>query len=960
MNKRFKINFLLIICGFFLSSISYAQHPGYYQLNDETGLPSNEVYKVIQDEFGYIWIGCDAGLYRYDGFTYKKYTSSKQNSNAVSFLIADRFNNIWCKNFYGQIFRVDGDSLRLVAEIKTSNPAFPPFDVDEKGNLWTCDDSVLINFSVEGKRLHEFNFPKNKRVTGLKCKSKVLYLVFTDFSVSKFNLDVQIYQSLFEPLEITGQCRTFIDWGKEMRVVMESDQLKSKFSIIRISGNDVSGPSIIDIKNDKERIFSIFPEKENLWFTSSYGVFNSGNFDCYLFPEAKVSSMMKDREGQYWFSTLQNGIYVVPEMDVLKYNSSNSNVTENNLVSIFGQANDLFLGSYSGEIFHYITLFDEHHPVYSDNSRSFFSVKCIVKNEKYTIISRGHLCIIDNSNGKQYFPPTSNIKDMFLLDDTLYMVQSNYIAKASISEMIKTNSVINIFLNKTGGKAVEYDNVNKKFYYLLRDGLFIYENGVLNEIKINGRSVLGNEMQFSNDIIWVSGATEGIYAFKNKKLAHHFTNKNKLKENLIRTFYAEEDRLWVCTENYLQSISLTNNKISTYSTFHSINSKDINKILVSEYKVYLATNKGMVTFPTDLKWKNSTRPEISIVQILLDGKPIEYADEFQLLYDNNNLRFELSSISLKSRGKYYYEYQLLGLDDKWNRVEAQNHFIQFSSIPPGNYELKIRAINESGVASKIISYYISVEFPFWQRWWFYLLIGISASALVGMFFIIRIRYLRKKNETKNKMLLSQLTALKSRMNPHFMFNSLNSIQHLIVKQDVKQSNLYISKFGKLMRQILDVSGKEKISLQEEIEILELYMDLEKLRFGDDFKYELVFHEHLNTYQIDIPPMILQPFVENAIKHGLLHKKGEKHLKIEFKKEKDLICIITDNGIGRKKSEEIKKRQNPEHESFATKATQEQMELLQEYYHESYRFEIEDLMNSGEAVGTKVTIHMQVE
>jgi sensor histidine kinase YesM len=262
--------------------------------------------------------------------------------------------------------------------------------------------------------------------------------------------------------------------------------------------------------------------------------------------------------------------------------------------------------------------------------------------------------------------------------------------------------------------------------------------------------------------------------------------------------------------------------------------------------------------------------------------------------------------------------------------------------------------------SATVSYSISVEFPFWQKWWFYVLIGIFTASLVGLFFIVRIRYIRKKGDTKNKMLLSQLTALKSRMNPHFMFNSLNSIQHLIVKQDIKQSNLYISKFGKLMRNVLDVSGKEKISLQEEIEILELYMDLEKLRFGDDFKYELEFHEHLNTYNIDIPPMILQPFVENAIKHGLLHKKGEKYLKIEFKKEKELVCIITDNGIGRKKSEEIKKRQNPDHVSFATKATEEQMQLLQEYYHESYRFEIEDLMESGEATGTKVSIFMQME
>ncbi len=934
-----------------------AQHPGFYQLNDETGLPSNEVYKVIQDEFGYIWIGCDAGLYRYDGFEYKKYVSSKQNSNAVSFLHLDIHQKVWCKNFYGQIFRVEGDSLKLVAEISTSNPAFPPFDTDEKGNLWTCDDSMLIQFSPKGKRLHEFLLNDNKKVTGLKCRKNVLYLIFTDCSVSKFDLDVQIYQSLSDSPGFTGQCREFIAFEKGWKALLENDQKQDKFSVLGIKGNTIIDPSALHLPNENDRIFSIYAENWNLWFTSSYGVFNSDRFNDYLFPDAKVSSMMKDREGQYWFTTLQNGIYIVPEMEVKKYNSSNSGLKEDNIVSVQQNGSGLLFGSYSGKIFYYDTEFDEIKEPCVSGESNYYAVKSSVWNEKYTIISRGPLCIIDHSTCKQYFPKTSNIKDMYLLEDTLYMVQANFIAKASVSEMIKTGNVNYVYLNKTGGKAVEYDDMNKKFYFLLRDGLFIYENGKWKEVKVEGKSVSGNELQIESGIVWVSDATNGIYSWIKEKLVYHFTSKNKLKEGIVRTFHSSNGRLWVCTENYLQSISLKSDSVSNYSTFHSINPKDINKILVLNGKVYLATNKGIVYFPENLEWKSTTAPRIKVLDISSDGQSIEMENEIFLAHDHTNLRFHLSSISLKSRGKYHYEYQLSGLDDNWISIPAQNPFIQFSSIPPGNYELKIKAVNESGVVSTTISYSISVEFPFWQKWWFYVLIGISASLLVALIFIIRIRYIRKRGEIKNKMLLSQLTALKSQMNPHFMFNSLNSIQHLIVKKDIQQSNLYISKFGKLMRLVLDSSGKDKISLQEEIEILELYLELEKLRFGEEFTYLIHFENHINTYQVMISPMILQPFVENAIKHGLLHKQGMKELKILFSGDEELICTITDNGIGRKKSAEIKTRQGDIHQSFATEATGKQIELLSEYHRQNFQFEIFDLEENGIATGTKVVLRM---
>ena len=228
--------------------------------------------------------------------------------------------------------------------------------------------------------------------------------------------------------------------------------------------------------------------------------------------------------------------------------------------------------------------------------------------------------------------------------------------------------------------------------------------------------------------------------------------------------------------------------------------------------------------------------------------------------------------------------------------------------------------------------------------------------IIALIFYSRLKYLKRKADLKNKLVGSQLTALKSQMNPHFMFNALNSIQDLMLHKDTKGSNLYISKFSNLMRKVLNASDQSSITLQEEIEILSLYLDLEKLRFGNEFTFELKLDEAIDPYSLTLPSMILQPFVENAIKHGLLHKKGEKKLSIQFILQEQLICEITDNGIGRKHAEKIKSRQN-RNASFATSATEKRIELLNSFDRVNYKFEIIDLIENGQAAGTKVRISL---
>jgi len=217
------------------------------------------------------------------------------------------------------------------------------------------------------------------------------------------------------------------------------------------------------------------------------------------------------------------------------------------------------------------------------------------------------------------------------------------------------------------------------------------------------------------------------------------------------------------------------------------------------------------------------------------------------------------------------------------------------------------------------------------------------------------------NQLRLQQTQSELTALKSQMNPHFIFNALNSIQELYTIGDKKMANEQMGNFAQLTRKILDVSGKQKIELAEEIEILTNYLELESMRFENDFSYQLNLSEDIDEDYVQLPPMLLQPYVENAIKHGLLHKKGEKQLTVNFSLNADetfLLVEITDNGIGRAASALLNKNKRAAHTSFATSATQKRLDLLNKDKATNVAVLFDDVLDELQQIaGTKVSIQI---
>lgn len=241
--------------------------------------------------------------------------------------------------------------------------------------------------------------------------------------------------------------------------------------------------------------------------------------------------------------------------------------------------------------------------------------------------------------------------------------------------------------------------------------------------------------------------------------------------------------------------------------------------------------------------------------------------------------------------------------------------------------------------------------PIWQRWWFIALEIVMFLLIIWLVYRIQLKKQRKKIHLRNELNNARLSAIQSQMNPHFIFNSLNSIQDLILKGDVEKSYTYLTMFSDMVRRTLAYSEKDLVDLEQETKLLELYLALEALRFKKDFSYHF---DKIQAEDIQIPPMLIQPFIENALVHGLLHKEGPKELEITFELNERLICRVRDNGVGRERSREIRNRQRAGHESFAGKAIAKRFEILSEIYGAELGY---TYLDSNE--GTTVELHIPV-
>ncbi len=954
---------------FFLSSLFFvyekleAQHPVYYTISNNEGLPSNEVYQILQDNFGYIWIGSDAGLYKYDGFKFIPYVNSKQNGKSISFLTKDSYDRIWCKNFYGQIYRVEGDSLRLIYNKKISEPSKPYFSIDNQNQLWLTDNRSVYIYSDKGDSLRFFEIARDSSLGEIKeiyhSKNNIYFsfetggIGYTDANgqnlqmLKDLSMPKDAFVSKSEIIESDGNLFWFSEWqsqNREYYVYKIGAKLKEMYHSFAIDG--------------KERIHSININNNQLWANSSNGSFLIGgdsepNAYDTLFKGIPVSWQFVDREGLTWFSTLNKGIFVVPDMKI-RFITSNIGSTIVKIIAY--DKSNLVFGSYNGDVYQYSIEKNLVKKIYTDPLKKFINVKSIKFYPPYLIVARGKLCIINTKTGETCYPPFSNIRDLTLVNDTLYMVNPVRGIKISLKDCYKwTDGRPEYLFN--GGREVEFDEANNRMLFSVEDKILSYSNQQLKDFKINDENVTASCLSYDDGMMWIGTLNQGLFGMLGDKLAYHIYKDHGIKENHIRLVESSLNYVWIITNQSIYRISKQTQIITEFGGGLLGSPADVLDIEIVSGQVYLATNHGTLCFHENIATHSDITPNIKFTTVTVNGIKYDEGRALKLDYTNKNISIHFSSTLFGNKNVFDYRYRISGLNNHWTYVSSSTPYVNFPQLPPGEYRFDVQAYHSNGKNSSIISLPIIVTSPFWLKWWFYAFAFIALTLLLVFVFYSRLRVLKRRSELKQNLIQSQLTALKSQMNPHFFFNTLNSLQDLILLKDLKQTNYYLGKFSTLMRMVLNVSEKNEISLREEIELLDIYLELEKLRFGDEFLYEINASKITNQHEITIPPLLLQPFVENAIKHGLLHKKGDKKLTIEFEYDNHLICVITDNGVGRTKSAEINNRQQRGHKSFATGATIKRIDLLNKFHNKDFKIEIIDLGNTTNPQGTKVLIHI---
>lgn len=936
--------------GFFvvwITSVLYAnaQYPRFYGYNSENGLPSNEVYSVVQDDRGFVWIGSDAGLCKFDGVHYSSYKCATQRSKSITGLILSRSGTIYCYNFQAQIFFLENDTLKELKPTITIG-SISSISSDNFGNVIFSHDYGVALYNEKTRKWDPMTevigyLPKSKMATKTIIGSHLLHPLFVSAD-GLYELSPSRAKLLFAN-DFIGRVSPgllLLEWYQGIPWIFSREEGRI-LTLENNALNEWDDPKLKDLLKNRKIAHVKVLQDGCLWICTYQGVirYNGQTRAVELYyPEFSISDCMIDRENNYWFATLQNGLIRVPDIQskvwnefigVAKVTHDEHHVYFGTLSGVIGRLDSI---STAVEVFDVGVRADVQSLDYDSTEHAvWFNIN-------------NNLWGIRENKVVQRENDVMTIKSRIVVDNTEFAASSHGL-------FIDGKKVLEVW-----SRGLQYDAQLKAVWVATNDGLYFFKRQGL-EWK--------NDRQFfkGNQILSLAKADQGgglfvldfigsVYLLDESGAVNRVV---ELPKDVLPTkIFMHEHKLYVATNRgvwiyYANADDIPFQLLTHISGLISDNVQDID---IWSKRLWVATGSGIQSVPI------GTHREEVRARIYLKDFPflrhVEGEYEFEINFGERLvLKPEVSAYT--SNGDFQYYYQIN--EGTWQRLPATIDDISLSNLPFGNVNIVLKVVDHLGRDSEnqihIRGY---VNPPFYERWWFKLGGVLLLFLILALVVKKYISVIRRRERMSVLLANSQLTALKAQMNPHFMYNTLNSIQALILKQDIKNSNLYLSKFSHLMRKVLDVSGRDDISIAEEVEILELYLALEQLRFGEEFSFEIKCDDEIDVHNEYIPPLLLQPFVENALKHGLLHKKGKKRILVSFElMDKKITCRIVDNGVGRKRSTEIRQRQREGHRSFSTQATQRRIDLLNRTRDHRIELSIVDLMANNEAVGTEVVL-----
>lgn len=467
--------------------------------------------------------------------------------------------------------------------------------------------------------------------------------------------------------------------------------------------------------------------------------------------------------------------------------------------------------------------------------------------------------------------------------------------------------------------------------------------------------------------MWMISRGEGVIV-KDGNSYFQVKEKDGLASNMCLALFIDSGNVvWVGTNKGLSKITFSdrhenNYRVNSYYAKNGLLNDEVNGIARNGSKIWLAHNNGVSIFDPKKIRDNFTPPPVYITQVLVNDRPLPDMHS-ELDHSQNYFNISFTGLSYKDPGKVEYKYRMKGIDQDWIYTSYTN--VKYPAVPPGSYTFEVYAKNNDGYWSKqpaAISFRVAPAW--WQTWWFKITGAVVLLFFGGLLFRQRLNIIKRREHLRTiqrtKIAAAELKALRSQMNPHFMFNAINSVQYFITNNDPRSSEKYLSKFAKLIRYVVDNSKPSSIPLEKELEALRLYLDLESLRFENRFEYTIEIGDNVDTGYVQIPSMLIQPYVENAIWHGLMHKNGPGKITISLAMDDNILkCAVEDNGIGRKRSQELKAgRKNNMHKSVGMSITRERLDIINQINNSNLTVTITDLTDiNGSATGTRIDLNI---
>jgi ligand-binding sensor domain-containing protein len=953
--------FFIIFTACVLISIKqlHAQRLKFEQLDIRQGLPSTEVYNLYQDKKGYVWAFTEYGIVKHNGVKFIPVCENIPLSESAVYSVTENSKGeMYMANSKAAIYKIRNDSAFLVTgmeetsrKIISNNQVMLNMIVDDSSNIYFSTFSNSYKFSPEKKIIYDLTAHYQNRFSGTCYKKVGGSYAMIKLPVGTANQQITILDEQDKilqqfPFESLRWERNYIRRQKDGLYI-----LMTHFLFFISNSGEIKKATF-----DKSTInFEISPDGR-IWI----GILGAGLYELnhdlavvnHHLDKVTVSDMLFDDQFGLWVSTIENAVYYCKNIHDMYY----ENIQELYNITMLKKANNrLFAGTAKGDLFVKDT---QVRKIYSNTIESPLT-DIIYVQDHYLVGDKNGMRGIDSSLKivtKFSTAPVNMKSDLgcYQFEEPEHDTVTFLSGSSLLTYLDKKVLGYRPLIYKTRSICRRKRN---EFLVGTHLGLFVFDTALhcpreLQELQNINISRLKKD---SRQNIWVCTRGRGLYQLTPENTLIRYSN---VPSEVINDISFVRNNMVLLSTNKGLFINF-NGKLNSKPDWILL--LDNEALAAEEYSndIYIATKQSLVSLSGKYLLKNDNS-KFYLESVVADGKKIA-ADNIDLDHRQNDLYFNFDLLAYQFPDKKLV-YQLIGNSASQGVVSGTQLHLQ--NLSPGEYYLVVHPLVNIS-SKKMIRVHFFIRPAFWQTTAFLAILVISFLALLVSIAIFVVSRIKKKEERKAYMtnitvLLSEyrLTALKAQINPHFISNSLAAIQQLILNNEIDSANQYIAKFSLLIRYVLKYSDKSAVRLKHEIEIIDLNVELEQLRFGYKFLFEKEIAGDIATADLYIPPLITQPFIENAVWHGLLPLKNQRTpkliLRIDIRDEKLIISII-DNGVGRHYKQRDPEGGEREHKGvWIIKSRMETLNNL--YSGTDARIVFSDLYDDKkEAAGTRVDI-----